>query len=183
MGRLHCAVLIGAALFLVACNKTTVRTEDGAIPSKSIAAFEPYLGDYEGSFAGREAVLALLLDGFRAEVLLRDAGGSDFDLLGADCGSSIGDMILARFDQDDLMEFAVFAFDTGACADRATGTEAELLFGAPTDGTIPTRLRVEQSFTVRQVCRREGGDSGGGLSCRNFKQPTYLQGDFRGAGR
>ena len=162
--------LLFVAVALAACD-TTVRPENGVIAEAARASFGPYLGRYDGQFEGRDAALNFGVQSGRASLSVSGPDGTEIDVLGPDCQSSIGEMVQTRFNKDGQIKFSVFDLDQGSCGERITGRSAEILFDRPTAAT----LRIERDFEVKQVCRRASGDD---FNCRTFKVRSYLQGRF-----
>ena len=162
--------MLFVAVALAACD-TTVRPDNGVIAEAERAGFGPYLGRYTGQFEGRDAALNFAVQVGRASLSVSGRDGTDLDVLGSGCESSIGDMVQTRFNKDGQIKFAVFDLDRGSCGERITGTSAEVLFDRPTAAT----LRIERDFKVEQECRRATGDD---RNCRTFKVRSYLQGRF-----
>lgn len=142
------------------------------------AGLEDYAGSYSGKFERTKGSMIVSVNGGVLSASFVGANGSN-DILGASCGSSIGQLVKIDMDGAEL-DYAVFAFDPGACAFSYQGREITLDFKHD-NGKIKglnVSIYVDTTSTTDWHCT---GYPGGGSSC--YPQTTthnwYATGKFK----
>ena len=101
-------------LLLTSCKY--VKIKEGRIPERYLSIAKKYEGSYPGEFQGRQGTLKVELHGTKA--VLTFINGSDNDLLGSECNSSIGDLTYLKLGgtrEKPILHSATFKFDPGSC--------------------------------------------------------------------
>lgn len=141
------------------------------------AGLEAYAGNYSGKFEGTRGTLSISANGSTLSASFTADNGSH-DLFGGQCGSTIGSM--TKLDMDDNeVDYAVFAFDSGSCVD-VEGRELTVDFshkhGAVTGASASVFERMETTW--QNECHP---DPSGGMHCWPVQQsvPYFATGKFK----
>ena len=103
------------ALGISACNET--RTPQGKIPAQYVYQAHQYQGSYYGHFRGEPTRVGLYMNEDQPYVVVENHQNND--LLGANCGSTVGLLSSVQGAQDvygqEVLQTAKFDFNAGQC--------------------------------------------------------------------
>lgn len=133
---LYIAVL---ALGLVACDKTT-QIQNGQVPAALMPLAQNLTGNYEGSFDGIANTLTVSLVGDRMVMSPR------FDLLGANCASTVGNLqsvtLATKDKQVTAIKSADFALNPGNCARSTAARNFTITNSVGRDGSMQMNVEM-----------------------------------------
>lgn len=105
-------LLLGLGLVFVGCKE--IKTPDGNLPVEAIEVAQELTGTYVGKFNGEPATIQFELEGSAPKVTFQTDAGSK-DIIGDDCGSTIGDLRKVKIKEKKGSILARFQFDSGDC--------------------------------------------------------------------
>ena len=129
------------ALGLAGCHRDT---PDGKVPHEYVGQAQQYQGQFQGQFDGKPTEMGLWMDGDRPYVVVQNQQN---DLIGQECGSTVGQLQGVDVEQDDgqqYLEGAQFQFDGGQCQGQVE-QEIEFEFSQDTNQFQATVQSADKS--------------------------------------
>jgi hypothetical protein len=172
--------LVAMSLGLISCKE--VKIEDGRVPAQYLERAKAYEGRYVGQFDGRPGDLVLTFEGDVAVV--RFENGTDNDLLGSMCQSSIGKLksVSLKGRKNNRISAVTFAFDPNNCKFNVTGRSLTIGLEETNAGLI-LRPSLHAYDRYENRCTWDSGAPERGVPpreiCRPESVPVYFSGKFK----